>query len=127
MPEMKKAGGGSLVNLSSVAGIVGLANCVAYGAAKGGVRIMSKALAMEGAPDNIRANSVHPGIIWTNMQAAATGTTDIGDARVPTSRVPLGRVGEPQDIANCILYLSSDEANYVTGAEFVIDAGMTAQ
>jgi NAD(P)-dependent dehydrogenase (short-subunit alcohol dehydrogenase family) len=127
MPEMKKAGGGSLVNLSSVAGIIGLANCVAYGAAKGGVRIMSKALAMEGAADNIRANSVHPGVIWTNMQAAATGSTDIGDARVPASRVPLGRVGEPQDIANCVLYLSSDEANYVTGAEFVIDAGMTAQ
>ena len=127
MPEMKKAGGGSLVNLSSVAGIIGLANCVAYGAAKGGVRIMSKALAMEGAADNIRANSVHPGVIWTNMQAAATGSTDIGDARVSASRVPLGRVGEPQDIANCVLYLSSDEANYVTGAEFVIDAGMTAQ
>jgi NAD(P)-dependent dehydrogenase (short-subunit alcohol dehydrogenase family) len=127
MPEMKKAGGGSLVNLSSVAGIIGLANCVAYGAAKGGVRIMSKALAMEGAADNIRSNSVHPGVIWTNMQAQATGSTDIADARVPASRVPLGRVGEPQDIANCVLYLSSDEANYVTGAEFVIDAGMTAQ
>ena len=127
MPEMKKAGGGSLINLSSVAGIIGLANCVAYGAAKGGVRIMSKALAMEGAADNIRCNSVHPGIIWTNMQAQATGSNDIADARVSPARVPLGRVGEPQDIANSVLYLASDEANYVTGAEFVIDAGMTAQ
>jgi NAD(P)-dependent dehydrogenase (short-subunit alcohol dehydrogenase family) len=127
MPEMQKAGGGSLINLSSVAGIIGLANCVAYGAAKGGVRIMSKALAMEGAPDNIRCNSVHPGIIWTNMQAAATGSTDSADARVSPARVPLGRVGYPEDIANCVLYLASDEANYVTGAEFVIDAGMTAQ
>ncbi|MDH3643157.1 MAG: glucose 1-dehydrogenase [Gammaproteobacteria bacterium] len=127
MPEMKKAGGGSLVNLSSVAGIIGLASCVAYGAAKGGVRIMSKALAIEGAGDNIRCNSVHPGIIWTNMQAQATGSVDISEARVPPERVPLGRVGEPQDIANCVLYLASDESNYVTGAEFVIDAGMTAQ
>jgi NAD(P)-dependent dehydrogenase (short-subunit alcohol dehydrogenase family) len=127
MPEMKKAGGGSLINLSSVAGIIGLASCVAYGAAKGGVRIMSKALAMEGAADNIRSNSVHPGVIWTNMQAQATGSTDMADARVSAARVPLGRVGQPQDIANCVLYLASDESNYVTGAEFVIDAGMTAQ
>ncbi|MCZ6712066.1 MAG: glucose 1-dehydrogenase [Gammaproteobacteria bacterium] len=127
MPEMKKVGGGSLINLSSVAGIIGLASCVAYGAAKGGVRIMSKALAMEGAADNIRCNSIHPGIIWTNMQAQATGSTDVADARVSPARVPLGRVGEPQDIANSVLYLASDEANYVTGAEFVIDAGMTAQ
>jgi len=127
MPEMAKAGGGALINLSSVAGLVGLASCVAYGAAKGGVRIMSKSIAMEGAPDNIRCNSVHPGVIWTNMQAAATGSTDIGDARVPADRVPLGRVGKPEDIANCILYLASDEANYVTGAEFTVDAGMTAQ
>lgn len=127
MPEMKKAGGGSLINLSSVAGIIGLASCVAYGAAKGGVRIMSKALAMEGARDNIRCNSVHPGIIWTNMQAQATGSTDSNDARVSPERVPLGRVGEPQDIANSVLYLASDESNYVTGAELVVDAGMTAQ
>jgi NAD(P)-dependent dehydrogenase (short-subunit alcohol dehydrogenase family) len=127
MPEMKKAGGGSLVNLSSVAGIIGLASCVAYGAAKGGVRIMSKALAIEGAGDNIRCNSVHPGVIWTNMQAQATGSADMADARVPAARVPLGRVGQPEDIANCVLYLASDESNYVTGAEFVVDAGMTAQ
>ena len=127
MPEMAKAGGGALINLSSVAGLVGLPSCVAYGAAKGGVRIMSKSLALEGAPDNIRCNSVHPGVIWTNMQAGATGSTDMSDARVPPERVPLGRVGQPQDIANCILYLASDEANYVTGAEFTVDAGMTAQ
>ena len=61
------------------------------------------------------------------MQAGATGSTDMSDARVPPERVPLGRVGQPQDIANCILYLASDEANYVTGAEFTVDAGMTAQ
>lgn len=129
MAAMRNNGGGSIVNLSSVAGLVGMATCVAYGAAKGGVRIMSKDIAIEGAAQNIRCNSVHPGVIWTNMQAQATGVDagNIGAARVPADRVPLGRVGMPQDIANCILYLASDEANYVTGAEFTVDAGMTAQ
>jgi NAD(P)-dependent dehydrogenase (short-subunit alcohol dehydrogenase family) len=119
--------GGSIVNLSSVAGLVGLPRCTAYGAAKGGVRIMSKAVAMEGAPDNIRCNSVHPGVIWTNMQAQAGGAEAAGNEAPPAPpNVPLGRMGEPLDIANCVLYLASDEASYVTGAEFTIDAGMTA-
>ena len=127
MEAMRESGGGSLINLSSVAGLVGLQNCVAYGAAKGGVRIMSKSIALEGAKDNIRCNSVHPGVIWTNMQAQATGSADMSDARVPPERVPLGRVGQPEDIANSILYLASDEASYVTGTELTVDAGMTAQ
>ncbi len=127
MPAMRAAGGGSLINLSSVAGLVGLARCVAYGAAKGGVRIMTKSIAIEGAHDNIRCNSVHPGVIWTNMQAEATGQTDPAGVNVGPERVPLGRVGQPEDIANCILYLASDESSYVTGAEFTVDAGMTAQ
>ena len=125
MEAMRAQGGGSIINLSSVAGLVGLATCVAYGAAKGGVRIMSKGIAVEGAADNIRCNSVHPGVIWTNMQAQATGEAEPGP--VPPERVPLGRMGEPQDIANCVLYLASDESNYVSGAEFTVDAGMTAQ
>ncbi|MDE0063152.1 MAG: SDR family oxidoreductase [Gammaproteobacteria bacterium] len=124
MAAMRESGGGSIVNLSSVAGLVGLATCSAYGAAKGGVRIMSKTLAVEGAPDNIRCNSVHPGFIWTNMQAQAGAAT--GPGELPREQVPLGRMGEPRDIANCILYLASDESNYVTGAEFTVDAGMTA-
>lgn len=129
MAAMRNGGGGSIINLSSVAGLVGMATCSAYGAAKGGVRIMSKTVAVEGAPHNIRCNSVHPGVIWTNMQAQATGVgvTQIDAARVPRERVPLGRVGMPDDIANCILYLASDEAGYVTGAEFTVDAGMTCQ
>ncbi len=127
MEAMQSNTGGSIINLSSVAGLIGMQTCVAYGAAKGGVRIMSKSVAMEGAKDNIRCNSVHPGVIWTNMQAAATGQTDPSKVTTDPSRVPLGRPGEAQDIANCILYLASDEANYVTGAEFTVDAGMTAQ
>ena len=102
-----------------------MATCVAYGAAKGGVRIMSKSIAVEGAADNIRCNSVHPGVIWTNMQAQATGLEE--PEAVPPERVPMGRMGEPQDIANCVLYLASDESNYVSGAEFTVDAGMTTQ
>jgi NAD(P)-dependent dehydrogenase (short-subunit alcohol dehydrogenase family) len=127
MAPMRAAGGGSLINLSSVAGLVGLQTCVAYGASKGGVRIMSKSIAIEGAVDNIRCNSVHPGVIWTNMQAQATGASDPSSVAAGPERVPLGRVGVPADIANCIVYLASDESNYVTGAEFTIDAGMTAQ
>lgn len=125
--EMKKGAGGSIINLSSVAGLVGLQSCVAYGAAKGGVRIMSKSIAVEAAKYNIRCNSVHPGVIWTNMQAQATGVSDPDSLQVSASRIPLGRAGEPLDIANCILYLASDESGYVTGAEFVVDAGMTTQ
>ena len=126
MAAMKSSGGGSIVNLSSVAGLVGLPNCTAYGASKGGVRLMSKSVALEAASDNIRCNSVHPGVIWTNMQAQAVGSDDPAAANVAAARVPLGRLGQPQDIANCVLYLASDESSYVTGAEFTVDAGMTA-
>ena len=123
--EMRKSGGGSLINLSSVAGLVGISTCVAYGASKGGVRLMSKSLAVELGKYGIRSNSVHPGVIWTNMQSGAgDGTRENADALA--AGIPLGRVGEPRDIANCILYLASDESDYVTGAEFTVDAGMTA-
>ena len=100
---------------------------IAYSAAKGGVRLMSKSIALEAAPHNIRCNSVHPGVIWTNMQAQAQRTTDPSQVPVGPSRVPLGRLGEPQDIADCVLYLASDESKYVTGTELTVDAGMTCQ
>jgi len=126
MEQFRRQGdGGALINLSSVAALKGMSRCGAYAAAKGGVRAMSRAIAMDGAPDNIRCNTIFPGVIWTNMQAEAIGSDSI-ESRIPTSRVPLGRAGEPDDIAATVLYLASDEANYVTGAEFTIDAGMTA-
>jgi NAD(P)-dependent dehydrogenase (short-subunit alcohol dehydrogenase family) len=125
-PEMRKAGGGSIVNLSSVAGLVGLQRCIAYSASKGGVRLMTKSLALELGKDQIRCNSVHPGVIWTNMQSGARDGASKEAGQAMTAGLPLGRLGEPEDIANCILYLSSDESNYVTGAEFTVDAGMTA-
>jgi len=122
---MRAAGGGSIINLSSVAGLVGLPGCVAYGASKGGVRLMSKSIALELGKDGVRCNSVHPGVIWTNMQAGVGGGARAAADRM-AAHLPLGRVGEPSDIANCIVFLASDESNYVTGAEFTIDAGMTA-
>jgi NAD(P)-dependent dehydrogenase (short-subunit alcohol dehydrogenase family) len=121
---MRQRGGGSIVNLSSVLGLIGLPGCVAYGASKGGVRLMSKSLAAELGKDRIRCNSVHPGVIWTNMQAGARGGAREA-ADVAAASMPLGRVGEAEDIANCVLYLASDESNYVTGAEFTVDGGMT--
>lgn len=127
MRQMRHQGhGGVIINMSSVAALVGLARCGAYAAAKGGVRAMSRSIAMDGAPDNIRCNTIFPGVIWTNMQAAAIGSDGL-ESRIPATRVPLARAGSPEDIAANVVYLASDEASYVTGAEFTIDAGMTAQ
>jgi NAD(P)-dependent dehydrogenase (short-subunit alcohol dehydrogenase family) len=124
---LRRSGGGSIVNLSSVAGLVGLRTCVAYGASKGGVRIATKAIALELGRDGIRCNSVHPGFIWTNMQARATGASDPASVPLGPGVIPLGRIGEARDVAECVLYLASDESKYVTGAELTVDGGLTAQ
>lgn len=121
----KHAGGGCVVNVSSVAGLVGYARLAAYNASKGGVRLLTKSIAVECASENIRCNSVHPGKIWTGMLEAR------GQARPdPDSLkddIPLGYLGDPSDIANAILFLVSDEGRYITGAELVVDGGLTAQ
>ncbi len=125
--RMREQGqGGSIINISSTAGMIGMARCVAYGASKGGIRALSKSVAIDVAEDNIRCNSVHPGVIWTNMQDQAGKGQRQADSEISRSRVPLGYIGIPDDVAQCLLYLASDEAGYVTGAEFVIDGGMTA-
>lgn len=123
---MRKAGqGGSIINISSVAGIAGVPACGAYAAAKGGVRIFSKTIAMETAKDKIRVNTVHPGMILTNMQGvAAEDNADNYDATL--ALVPMGYMGDPLDIANMNLFLASDEARYITGTEMVVDGGMMA-
>ncbi len=118
--------GGSIVNISSVAGKVGFRGSASYAATKGAVKLMTKSVALETAAEGIRVNSVHPGIIRTNM--AAEGLEENADNYAAIEAViPMGRLGEPEDIANCVLFLASDEAGYVTGAEFVVDGGYIAQ
>lgn len=123
---MRARGGGSIINMSSVAGIVGIPGVTAYAASKAGVRVFSKAVAMEYAAEKVRCNTVHPGIIWTNMQQVAIKDNP-EQYDIITQAIPMKEMGEPLDIANCVLYLASDESKYVTGAEFVVDGGMTAQ
>ena len=118
--------GGSIINISSVVGQVGVSGCGAYAAAKGGVRLFSKSVAIECAAENIRVNTVHPGMILTNiMDVAMTDNAENYDVLV--AAIPMGRLGDPVDIANMNLFLASDESRYCTGAEFTVDGGMTAQ
>ncbi|NCN84652.1 MAG: glucose 1-dehydrogenase [Sphingomonadales bacterium] len=123
---MRQSGGGSIVNMSSVAGLVGFRGSASYAASKGAVKLFSKSVALEVAADNIRVNTVHPGIIRTNMQDQGAETNAENYAAIEAA-IPAGRLGEPLDIANCVLFLASDESTYVTGAEFVVDGGYTAQ
>jgi NAD(P)-dependent dehydrogenase (short-subunit alcohol dehydrogenase family) len=131
VPAMRRAGGGSIIITSSVAGLRGSAGLAGYCATKGGVRLFAKAVAMECAADGdgIRVNTVHPGVIdtpiWTKIQGVAGRNAPIDPNEVARAGVPLGRVGQAQDIANGVLFLASDASNYVTGAELVIDGGMT--
>ena len=125
IPEMRKAGGGSIINISSIYGLIGSETSAAYHASKGAVRIFNKSTAIQYASENIRANSVHPGFIDTPMTRAHHDNPSIHEERV--AKMPLGRMGQPEDIAAGILYLASDESSFVTGAELVIDGGMTSQ
>lgn len=123
---MRKTGTkGSIINISSTAGLVGVPACSAYAAAKGGLRLFSKTVAVETAREGIRVNSVHPGMILTNIQGVAQ-EDNAANYDAVLGAVPMGYMGEPDDIANMNLFLASDEAKYVTGAEFVVDGGMTA-
>jgi NAD(P)-dependent dehydrogenase (short-subunit alcohol dehydrogenase family) len=133
IPAMKRAGGGSIVLMSSVAGLRGAPGLAAYSATKGGVRLLAKSVALEHAADNIRCNSVHPGIIatpiWEKIPTGAEGNrrnAPIDPRERAAASVPLPRVGEAQDIANGVLFLCTDAGNYITGQELVIDGGMTA-
>jgi cyclopentanol dehydrogenase len=125
IPEMRKRGGGSIVNISSTAGLAGSANSSAYQASKGAVRIFTKSTAIEHVGSGIRANSVHPGMIDTDMITVLL--KDPEERRQRIASVPLGRVGTALDVAYAVLYLASDESSFVTGAELVIDGGKTAQ
>jgi NAD(P)-dependent dehydrogenase (short-subunit alcohol dehydrogenase family) len=126
IPAMRRAGGGSIVNISSQLGLVGTDNSSPqYQASKGAVRLLTKATAIQYAKDGIRANSVHPGPIVTAMTERRRA--DPEQYRLTVSRIPLGRYGQPLEVALGVLYLASDEASFVTGSELVIDGGWTAQ
>ncbi len=130
VPSMQRAGGGSIINLSSIYGLVGAPDVPPYHASKGAATLMSKTDALLYAEDGIRVNSVHPGFIWTSMvenhlkrsgQDPEEGKKDLAALH------PIGRVGEPDDIGYGVVYLASDESKFVTGSELVIDGGYTAK
>ena len=125
VPQMLKAGGGAIVNISSIYGLVGSPTSTAYHAAKGAIRLFTKSAAIQYAADNIRVNSIHPGYCHTPLT-----TRSYEDARHFAwirERIPLGRVGNADDIAYGIVFLASDESSFMTGSELVIDGGTTAQ
>lgn len=123
VPGMRVAGGGSIVNVSSVAGIVSIVGApnIAYVGSKFAVRGMTKHVAVQSGPEGIRVNSVHPGYIKTPMMAAATDAEGGGIA----ASVPLRRMAEPEEVANLVLFLASDESSYISGMEHIIDGGLT--
>ncbi|MAA76628.1 MAG: short-chain dehydrogenase [Rhodobiaceae bacterium] len=123
---MRETGnGGNIINMSSISGIVGIPGNVAYSAAKAGVRLMTKTVAMETAKENIRVNSIHPGLIDTNLLAGAK-QENAENWDMFVQAIPMGRLGDPEDIANCALFLASDQGKYITGSELVVDGGVTA-
>jgi NAD(P)-dependent dehydrogenase (short-subunit alcohol dehydrogenase family) len=125
IPEMKKAGGGAIVNISSISGVVGQRGVhVAYNASKGAVRTLTKAAAVQHGRDNIRVNSVHPGLMPPMRTSGRTADPAVR-ARM-LEGVPLRRAGRVEEVANAALFLASDEASYITGAELYVDGGFLA-
>jgi cyclopentanol dehydrogenase len=126
IPAMRRAGGGSIINISSQLGLVGMDNISPqYPASKGAVRLLTKVTALQYAKEGIRVNSVHPGPVITPMTEPRRRVKANYDLMV--SRIPMGRYGEPDEIAYGVLYLASDESSWTTGSELVIDGGWTAQ
>lgn len=123
IPHMIAQGGGSIINVSSIWGTVAVSGAHAYHATKGAVRNMSKSAAITYATDSIRVNSVHPGFIRTPLTEAQAPEINA----YVVSQTPMGRAGEPREVANCILFLASDESSFVTGSELVVDGGYLAQ
>ncbi|WP_235995168.1 SDR family NAD(P)-dependent oxidoreductase [Secundilactobacillus yichangensis] len=126
IPLMAKNGGGSVINASSAAGLVGSAQTVLYGASKGAVRLMTKHAAIEYAPQQVRVNSVHPGLIATEMTDYAANAYQQSKADLGKIH-PLGRLGKPEEIAATVAFLASDDASFITGVEIPVDGGLTAE
>ena len=130
VPHLRAAGKGSIINLSSIAGLIGVGGIAPYHASKGAVRLMSKNDAITYAPEKIRVNSIHPAYIWTPMVENHLRATapDLEAAKAAAGAAhPIGTMGEPDDIAWAVVWLASDEAKFVTGTEIVIDGGYTAR
>ena len=125
IPAMRKSGGGSIINTSSIYGLVGSVGSTAYHAAKGAIRIFTKAAAIQYAPDNIRVNSIHPGFMRTPMTRPRYEDPERHAELL--QRIPMNRMGTADEIAYGMLYLASDESAFVTGSELTIDGGVTAQ
>ncbi len=125
IPEMRKAGGGSIVNISSISGFVGQDTIhPGYNASKGAVRLVTKAAAVQHAKSGIRVNSVHPGMMPPMLTSFQRGDPN---REAMNAMVPMGREGEPIEVANAVLFLASDEASYITGTELLVDGGFTAK
>ncbi|MDL2141690.1 glucose 1-dehydrogenase [Flavobacterium tructae] len=124
VPYMRNNKGGSIINISSIGGIIGSANATAYTASKGGSRSFTKGAAAEFAKDNIRVNSVHPGYVATPMTKEMSGAADFQQMAVGAT--PLNREANPDEVGYAVLYLASDESTFTTGSEFIIDGGATA-
>jgi NAD(P)-dependent dehydrogenase (short-subunit alcohol dehydrogenase family) len=123
LPAMRRAGKGSIINFSSIWGNVGVPGAAAYNAAKGGVRNMTKNAAVTYAKENIRVNSVHPGLIRTPLVMAQSDDMNAGII----AQTPMGRMGTPEEVAQGCLFLASDDSSFVTGSELIIDGGYLAQ
>jgi cyclopentanol dehydrogenase len=117
VPAMRQRGGGSIINISSIYGLIGSTGSTAYHGTKGAVRLLTKAAAVQYAREKIRVNSIHPGLIHTPMVEDALPTPDA---------LPMGRGAQPDEVGWCVLFLASDEASYVTGAELAVDGGYSA-
>jgi NAD(P)-dependent dehydrogenase (short-subunit alcohol dehydrogenase family) len=122
VPAMRKRGAGSIINISSIYGLIGSSGSAAYHGTKGAVRLLTKAAAVQYAPDKIRVNSIHPGVILTPM----LGVVSAEDLQPLIDMTPLKRAAQPEEVGWCVLFLASDEASFVTGSELVVDGGYTA-
>jgi NAD(P)-dependent dehydrogenase (short-subunit alcohol dehydrogenase family) len=126
IPEMEKVRGGAIVNISSISGMVGQSYVhPGYNASKGAVRLVTKAAAIQHAKSGIRVNSVHPGSMPPMLTSGARGDGGSQDARM--AAIPMGREGQPIEVANAVLFMASDEASYITGTELMVDGGFTAK
>ncbi len=125
IPAMRRAGGGSIINISSISGLVAVGP-PAYIATKGAVRLFTKSTAIQYASENIRANSIHPGSVDTDMRREGMGSQTPEEIQARIDQIPLGRVGTTEDISYGALFLASDESSFMTGSELVIDGGYTA-